>query len=304
MQMNEPSQIQLCPIRQGRLGVSAGAGGIRFVSDPTAISPPSPQPVRTMARLLDSLENVDGSPHLLRRPGLRFDRDGNSYELPCFEFIGPRGGGDPMRIGIFATVHGDEPESGLGLLRFLQELVQVPDAAEGFLIHAYPVCNPTGYEAATRWSRSGKDLNREFWRDSREPEVRLLEEELRRHRFQGIVSLHCDDTSHGLYGFLSGRNAGEVLSASLLEPALRAAENYLPRNLEPEIDGFHARGGVLSTCYDGVLRAPDDGAGAPFEITFETPQRAPVLRQIEAFNAALFSILAEYRQLLAHAANI
>jgi len=139
---------------------------------------------------------------------------------------------------------------------------------------------------------------------SKQPEVRLLEGELLRHRFHGIISLHCDDTSAGLYGFLSGRNSSEVLSGNLLEPALRAAEEFLPRNVAAEIDGFHACGGVLKTCYDGVLRAPDHGGLPPFEITFETPQRAPADRQVEAFNSALITILAEYRQLLAHAPNL
>lgn len=251
---------------------------------------------RAIARLLDPLDDAStGSTHLVRQSGLPFERAGDSHELPRYRFIGPHGGGDALRIGIFAAIHGDEPESGLGLLHFLRQLARHPETAEGFVIHAYPVCNPTGYEDATRHARGGKDLNREFWRDSGEPEVRLLEEELRRHRFHGIISLHCDDTSHGLYGFLSGRSYSAVLSASLLEPALRAAEAFLPRNFDSRIDGFHARGGILSTCYDGVLRAPDGAAQPPFEITFETPQRAEAARQVEAFNAALHTILAEFR---------
>src|SRR5207244_3454269 len=29
--------------------------------------------------------------------------------LPAYLFLGPRGGGDPIRIGLFAGIHGDEP---------------------------------------------------------------------------------------------------------------------------------------------------------------------------------------------------
>ena len=257
----------------------------------------------SLAELLAPLAASE-SVHLRGQPGLRFERGGLWYELPCYQFAGPVGGDDPLRIGIFATLHGDEPESGLGLVRFLHSLLQRPALAQGFVIHAYPVCNPTGYEDRTRCARGGKDLNREFWRDSTEPEVRLLEQEIRQHQFHGIISLHCDDTSHGLYGFLSSSQTGDVLSESLLQPALRAAEEFLPRNYDPQIDGFHARGGILSACYEGVLRAPAGLAQPPFEITFETPQRAPVSHQIEAFNAALLTILEEYRQLLAHAPNL
>jgi len=283
---------------QGSVGraeaTGSGAGGPKRRADSTT---------RSVNALLSSLAAFD-STHLNLQPGLAFVRDGRSYELPRYQFVGPRGGGDPIRIGIFATIHGDEPESGHGLLRFLRELVERPDIAQGFIINAYPVCNPTGFEDGTRCARGGKDLNREFWRDSQEPEVRLLEEEIRSNSFVGIISLHCDDTSHGLYGFLSSSQTGDVLSESLLQPALRAAEEFLPRNCDPQIDGFHARGGVLSSCYDGVLRAPAGLPVPPFEITFETPQAAPLERQVEAFNAALLTILEEYRQFLAHAANI
>jgi murein peptide amidase A len=259
---------------------------------------------RSVADLLEPLVADATTSRLVRQPGLGFERAGKSHELPRYRFVGPRGGGEVQQLGIFATIHGDEPESGLGLVRFLQGLIQEPDLAQGFVIQAFPICNPTGFEDGTRHARNGPDLNREFWRGSREPEVRLLESELLRHQFHGILSLHCDDTSHGLYGFLSGRQTSTVLSANLLEPALRAAEQYLPRNLDPEIDGFHARGGVLSSCYDGVLRAPIDQAQVPFEITFETPQRASVASQVEAFNAALRGILTEFRELQAHAPNL
>lgn len=242
-------------------------------------------------------------------PLLRIDRglcqpyDGG-LSLPHYVFLGPPGGGETIRLGLFATLHGDEPESGLGLIRFLRQLLVRPELAKGFLIHAFPLCNPTGYEDGTRHARAGKDLNREFWRDSREPEVRFLEGQIRRHQFHGLVSLHCDDTSHGLYGFLSGWRTGDVLSAGLLEPALAAAERLLPRNMEPVIDHFPACNGVLDRCYDGVLRSPVGLEHTPFEITFETPGLAPAHLQAEAFNAALLAILDRYRQLIAHAASL
>ncbi|MEY2465727.1 MAG: hypothetical protein QOD03_248, partial [Verrucomicrobiota bacterium] len=42
----------------------------------------------------------------------------------------------------------------------------------------------------------------------------------------------------------------------------------------------------------------------PFEIILETPQSAPLHRQVEAFAAALQTILVEYRYLMAIAQNI
>lgn len=205
-----------------------------------------------------------------------------------------------IRLGIFAVIHGDEPEGALALGRFLRILEQDAQIARGYALFIYPLCNPTGYEDGTRESRSGKDLNREFWRQSPEPEVRFLESEIYLHAFDGIITLHSDDTSSGLYGFVNG----PVLSENLLAPALRAGEKHLPRNRRPVIDGFPARNGIIYRSYDGVLRAVPGLARPPFELTLETPQRAPLHLQIEAFAAALKTILNEYRSLLSIAQNI
>jgi hypothetical protein len=42
----------------------------------------------------------------------------------------------------------------------------------------------------------------------------------------------------------------------------------------------------------------------PFEINLQTPQTAPLHRQVAAFSAALQTILMEYRYLIAVAQNI
>lgn len=256
---------------------------------------------RSATRLLEPLhELAEGSQHILSKSFGFFESHGHQYTLPRYVFLGPKGGGDTIRIGIFATIHGDEPEGTLGLVRFLQELTKNPDLAQGYALFIYPLCNPTGFEDNTRHSRSGKDLNREFWKDSPEPEVRFLETEIWTHAFHGIINLHCDDTSDGLYGFVNG----EVLSKNLLEPALQSAEGILPRNRKQQIDGFQAEGGVIYECYQGVLTAVPGLHPPPFEITLETPHKAARYLQVEAFSKMLQTIFLEYRYLQALGANI
>src|SRR6185295_18926725 len=104
----------------------------------------------------------------------QFECAGQSYRLPRYVYLGPKGGGDTIRIGIFATIHGDEPEGALALTHFVNSLEKNPEIAQGSALFIYPVCNPTGFEDNTRHSRSGMDLNREFWNDSPEPEVQFL----------------------------------------------------------------------------------------------------------------------------------
>jgi hypothetical protein len=249
-------------------------------------------------RILSPLEDLAArSDHLLRTPA----KNGASQPpIPRYLYLGARGGGDVFRLGIFAGIHGDEPEGALAVNRFVTMLERNPEIARGFALFLYPVCNPTGFEDGTRHARCGKDLNREFWRQSSEPEVRFLESEMYLHAFDGLIMLHSDNTSIGNYGYVNG----SVLSENLLEPALRTAEKYLPRDRRPLIDGFPARDGIIYRSYEGVLRSLPGMERPPFELTFETPQRAPLYLQVEAAAAALQTILQEYRQLRSFAQNI
>jgi protein MpaA len=240
------------------------------------------------------------SESLLFKPMARFEVGGRAYALPRFLFIGPRGGADPIRIGIFAAIHGDEPATASGLAKFVELLDQAPELARDFCLFIYPVCNPTGYEDDTRYSRRGRDLNREFWNNSNEPEVQHLQTELYSHAFDGIISLHADDTTDGVYGFVRGA----TMTKNLIEPALSAAELFLPRNQQPLIDGFEAQNGIIREGYQGVLSAPPKVRPRPFEVVFETPQLAPMALQEQAIIVALLSILAEYRKMVSYAANL
>lgn len=230
-----------------------------------------------------------------------FAYSGRRYGVPRFVFSGPAHPAmKTKRIGVFAGVHGDEPAGCAAAVGFLEDLLREPEQAAGYDVVVYPVCNPTGYEDGTRHNRAGKDLNREFWHSTEQPEVRILEKELRTHRFDGIVALHADDTSDGLYGYALGRFFNE----NLLRPALLAAERVLPRNMGVTIDGFAAREGVIDACFKGVLSPPVDQEPWPFEIIFETPALAPLDRQVAAARTALQAILTEYRSFLSYAADL
>ena len=226
-----------------------------------------------------------------------FSAQERRYGIPRFVFEGPKAEHDPIRLGLFSGVHGDEPAGCAALVRLLCDLVNDPSRAAGYDLVVYPVCNPTGFEDGTRANRGGLDLNREFWRGSTQPEVVILENELRAHRFGGIITLHADDTSEGLYGYAHGR----VLNEALLKPALRASERVLPRNRSRVIDGFEAEEGVIHRCFEGVLAAPAEQRPRPFDLIFETPALAPHEMQVLACVAALETIFGEYRGFIAHA---
>jgi protein MpaA len=221
--------------------------------------------------------------------------NGERHMIERFVFTGPAGGGSTVHVGLFAGIHGDEIAGVLAGARFLRLLAAEPDIARGYELAIYPLCNPTGFAAGTRHARSGLDLNREFWRGSREPEVMLLEREIRARRFEGIIALHADDETPGLYAFALGAQVTE----HVVEPALQAAERFLPRNRHPVIDNFTAQNGLIRKGYPGMLCAAPEQSPRPFEIVFETPTQADLERQVEANLAFLRTALEQYLQLLA-----
>jgi hypothetical protein len=228
-----------------------------------------------------------------------FEVGEESYSLPRFSLAGAQSS-DAIRIGLFGGIHGDEPAGVYALAEFLEQLSREPHLSDDFHLQVYPLCNPTGFEDSTRHSRAGRDLNREFWKNSAQPEVQILETELQQNHFSGIIQLHTDDTSDGIYGFVKGH----TLTENLLRPALREASRVLPRNVNATIDGFAARDGIIFDVYEGVLAAPARMDPVPFEIVFETPHSAPMNLQVQALVVAIRTILAEYRQLISFAANI
>lgn len=229
-----------------------------------------------------------------------FSHGGGRYALPRILFSGPPAAHDPIRLAIFGGLHGDEPASVFAPIAFLERLVAEPALATGYELAVYPLLNPVGYVRDTRGNGAGLDLNRLFWRDSAQPEIRAIERELTRTRFDGLVTLHADDTSDGIYGY----TRGHLLNEALLEPMLRSAGYLIPRDHRAVIDGFPARHGKIEACFDGVLSAPPGQRPRPFDLIFETPALSPLDRQIEAGVTALETLLDEYRQFIAYGANL
>ena len=68
-------------------------------------------PVRDLNLLIDQLDALVGQGgSLLRSKSTgEFVVDGQRYEIPRYVFSGPLEGQTPIRLGLFAGLHGDEP---------------------------------------------------------------------------------------------------------------------------------------------------------------------------------------------------
>lgn len=252
---------------------------------------------KKLSRLLTLMDRCN-SPEVFRKRTFRFKGGKTVYELPSYSCEGLAD--DHIRIGLFAGIHGDETAGSHALARFGQLVGENPALAQGYSLFLYPVCNPTGFEYATAASRRGKDLNQEFWRNSAEPEIAILEEEIRANKFHGIVSLHVNSDSPGIFGYASGA----TLTKDLLRPALEAASQYLPVNTRNIINGFPSHDGIVSRLHDGALAGPPGLRRRAFEITLEVPGQAPQYLQENVLLSALLVILTEYRKYISYAADL
>ena len=250
---------------------------------------------RSLPAVLKAVHDLAAnSPNLVINSGATFEVDGERYELPRFLFIGPKGGGDPIRLGIFAGLHGDEPDGAHAVVEFIKLLEFQPELASGYCLSLYPICNPTGFEDGSRASRAGKNLDEEFWKNSAEPEVRLLQAELITRSFHGIIVLRTDEKAEGLCGWA----AAPMLRQHLIEPAQRAAEVFLPR------DGRLSSDAALQSGVIGGISAPPKVRLRPFEITLATPKTSPPAWNRAGLVVALEQILIQYRNLISYAQNI
>ena len=78
-----------------------------FIPDESPVTFPGLER-RSIRRLLEPLDHLAANSNRFigASPG-HFSLDGRPYSLPRYLYVGPKGGGDVILIGIFATIHGD-----------------------------------------------------------------------------------------------------------------------------------------------------------------------------------------------------
>ncbi len=111
-------------------------------------------------------------------------------------------GQGPDTILIMATIHGNEP-AGTPLVRRLNTYIENnPELLTSRTVILLPVANPDGFESKSRYNANKVDLNRNFAAENRvnnkvngpaglsEPESKAIEQIIRQHSPNRIVSLH------------------------------------------------------------------------------------------------------------------
>jgi hypothetical protein len=222
---------------------------------------------------------------------------GVAYEIPKFLLLGQRGGGKPIRIGVFAGFDPADLDTIQVLTHVLLQLKLSPGLTRDFALLAYPVVNIRGFgEDPVPLA----DFEARFARDSADADVQFFKTQLKQWTFDGLISLRTDATAKGFYASVRS----EIIAHEVVEPALAVAASALPlasKAVKVRPGDRYAR---TADYAHGRLSPPADVRPYPFEIELVAP-RARVTEKTETgLFVALTEILRHYRGLIAHAQNL
>jgi hypothetical protein len=185
-------------------------------------------------------------------------------------------------IALAAGVHGDEPAGPWALL----EMIEGTDLDERFAYRVWPCTNPSGFQAGTRESSDGVDVNRTFGRGGQSPEARAIITANRDRKFALSLDLHEDCDAVGFYCYeYGGGNLGYAALSALddagypIDPLLETFETA------GALDDAHCKRERGRITADHRTEAAMLGGlsyslaiarnAARHALTFETPSSAP-----------------------------
>jgi protein MpaA len=251
--------------------------------------------------LLAALDRACGdSVNLLNKPLPAFEVEGKEFRIPRYLFVGPQGGAEPIRVGLFAGMNGTEPEGVAAMAEFALALEQKAELARNYVVFVYPMVNPSGFSAGTRTTASGVSIANELWRNSTSPEVQQIQSELWMHAFDGIVSLKTDATASELLIEVGG----PIFARHLFGHGLSHAQDILPQSVSAGRDALPRLKASLLEKSNEIIRAAPGVKPRPFEIVITIPGNAASLQQRTAVALLLQRTLSEYRDFISFGANI
>jgi len=225
------------------------------------------------------------------------DFRGATAEISKFLLLGQRGGGKPIRLGLFAGFETGNLEPIQALARVLLQLKASPGLSRDFALIGYPVVNVRGFTAE---AAPLADFEARFARDSADADVQFFKSELRKWRFDGLLSLRVDPTARNFHAAVRS----EIIAAEVVEPALAAAALALPLATQAVKVRPGDRYARTADYAHGRLSPPADVRPYPFEIELFIPREPLTEERTDGLFVALTEILRLYRAFISHSQNL
>lgn len=229
---------------------------------------------------------------------------GCDFDISKFMLLGRRGGGKPIRVALLAGIDDHGSLDGIAAIsRLLMQAELNPDLANDCALFAYPLVNIFEYQAAGTRLES---FDRRYAWDRPDADVSFFRSELRKWRFDVILTLRTDPQAAGFHATVRS----ELLAKEVVRPALERVESVTPVNRRPikvRPGDMRAR---LADYAEGRLTPPPEMRPYPFEVELFAPGAASPQGavsedlRIRSLFIASHEILRYYRRLLAHASDI
>jgi hypothetical protein len=205
--------------------------------------------------------------------------------VPSFVFVGPQGGGSPIRVALIGCTNGDDLLSARAIAKLLLELILGPLFVEDLSLFVYPAANPP------RNRSEMPDFESQFWKESEDPAIKFFEQELTGNEFDGVIVVKANEPISGLQILASSR----VIATEVLWPAIESAQRFIPLASEPiELcPQLHKK--------ENGLVSLDHIQPTPFTLILRTPKGIPSENQISAVGVGVKRILRDYRAFIGQA---
>jgi hypothetical protein len=223
--------------------------------------------------------------------------DGEQYELPKMLLLGARGGGVPIRVGIFAGFDAGGLDTVAATVRLLLQGELSPALIRDYALFAYPVVNAPGF-GPDRAPHAA--LQHRWARNSGDEDARYFRSELGRIGHHVIIQLR----SSGVNTAFTATTRSELLAREVVGPALRSLAPLVPvggepvRVLSPSVEARRADFAAGRLLPDPVRRP------WPFEIELYAPGGQPSAVRACALFLAVVQILRRYRRFIAHGGEL
>jgi protein MpaA len=183
-------------------------------------------------------------------------------------------------ITLAAGAHGDEPAGVWALL----ELAENSALSDRFAYRLWPCINPSGFDAQTRESADGLDVNRTFGRGGVSPEARAIVTANRDRHFALSIDLHEDSDADGFYCYAyRADDLGRVVAQAVGDAGFPLAlEPVLTPNPQEEAEAI---GGLSFSL--AMVRRP-----AACALTLETPAMASWDQRVAMHRTAVCAAIA------------
>lgn len=220
--------------------------------------------------------------------------------FPCYEVSTSKLSKCGQVVYLSAGIHGDEPASCEGLLRWAESSLSMFNKLSLLI---YPCLNPWGLKNNSRLDASGIDLNR-AWHKSDHELIGPILQKTRDLELDLVVTLHEDYEGQGIYLYEPSKGGRPNGNARRI---LESASGVIPYDPRKIIDGRKARDGVIrprrSTVHpEGIPEALHFSRvhGCP-SITLETPSEYDFYQRAKAQRLMIQQSIQLYSECLANA---